>query len=376
MEKEMATERDYYDVLGISKGASDDEIKKAYRKLAMQYHPDRNPDDKVAEEKFKEAAEAYEVLSNNDKRKMYDQFGKSAFSQGAGAQGYRGGFNFDDIFGGGGGGGGQGFGFEDIFDSFFGGGGRRGASGQRKSRKTRGSDIRADITLNITDVLHDKNLKIKVRRNESCDDCHGSGSKSGGGEKTCPTCGGSGMVRTTQGFFSVSTTCPTCQGAGTVVSDPCRKCNGSGVIEKDEIITVKIPAGVEDGMRLRISGEGDVGNQAGPRGDLYVLIHINNNTAFERDGSNLYGKLKISFPRAVFGGEVPVETLEGTKKIHIPAGVQVGHQIRIRGEGIPDIRTKTRGDIFYQVSIDVPRSVNGQEKRLLKEYAKMVGEDV
>ena len=371
----MAAEKDFYEILGIARTANDDEIKKAYRKLAMKYHPDRNQGDKVAEEKFKEATEAYEVLSNPEKRKMYDQFGHAAFSQGAGGPGgFGGGMNFDDIFGGGGGG----SVFEDIFDSFFGGGGggRRRSSRTQGPRRTRGSDIRADITLDIHDILHDKNLKLKVRRNEVCDACHGTGSKSGAAPKTCPTCGGSGTVRTTQGFFTVQTTCPTCHGTGTVTDDPCPVCHGTGIVEKDSVINVKIPAGVEDGMRLRVSGEGDVGKNGGPRGDLYVMIRVKNDTIFERQGRNVYIELKISYPRAVFGGNVEVKTLDGKKKIHIPAGVQVGHQLRLHGEGIPDVHTKIRGDIFYTIIVDVPKHQSSRERNALKEYAGAIGEEI
>lgn len=371
----MASKNDYYETLGVSRDASQDEVKKAFRKKAMQFHPDRNPGDKVAEEKFKEASEAYEILGDEQKRKSYNQFGHAAFQQGAGGGGF-GGMDFGDIFGGGGGGGFGGF--EDIFDAFFGGGGggRRRSGGSTRPRKTRGSDIRADISLNLVDTLNEKSLKIKVRRNEHCHSCNGSGSKSGGSPTTCPTCGGRGKVTTSQGFFSVSQPCPHCHGSGTVVSDPCPRCNGNGVEERDEIITIKIPAGVDDGMRLRVSAEGDVGKNDGPRGDLYVIINIKNNTEFERDGANLYSNLKISYPRAVFGGNIKVNTLEGQKTIHISAGVQVGHKIRLRGEGIPDIRSHRRGDIYYTVVVDVPKNLNRDAKRLLKEFANKIDEKV
>jgi molecular chaperone DnaJ len=361
----MATSKDYYEILGVQRNASDEEIKKAFRQLAMKYHPDRNQGDKVAEEKFKEINEAYEVLSNPEKRRMYDQFGHAAFTQGGGGQGGGSSFDFDDIFGG--------TGFEDIFNTFFGGSNSRRA---RTKSASRGSDIRADITLELADVLTDKNLKIKVRRNDSCDVCHGTGSRSGGRPGTCPTCGGRGTVRTTQGFFSISTNCPTCHGEGSVISDPCTNCRGSGIFEKDSLINVKIPSGVDDGVRLRVSDEGDAGRNGGPRGDLYVLIHIKNNTIFERRGTDLYAKLKVSFPRAVFGGQLEVDSLEGRKKMNIPSGVQSGHQIRLKNEGIPDIRSKVRGDIYYEVNIEVPKSLKQKEKDILKEYARLTGENV
>ncbi len=364
----MATEKDYYDLLGIPKNSSDEEIKKAFRKMAMKYHPDRNSGDKVSEEKFKEINEAYEILSDPEKRKMYDQFGHSAFNQpGFGGQNPGGaGFDFGDMFGG--------SGFEDIFNTFFGGNTTRRSSTGNRTAAARGSDIRADITLNLNDILSDKNLKIKVRRNEVCDVCHGTGSRGGQKAAVCPTCGGRGTVRTTQGFFSISTTCPACHGAGTVISDPCYTCRGEGIIDKDSYITVKIPAGVDDEMRLRVSEEGDAGKHGGPRGDLYVLIHIKNDTNFERKSNDLYGKLKISFPRAVFGGQIDVDTLEGIKKVNIPSGVQSAHQIRLKNEGIPDIRTKIRGDIYYEIVIDVPKILKPKEKEALKEYAKVAGE--
>jgi molecular chaperone DnaJ len=361
----MATEKDYYDLLGVPRNASDEDVKKAFRKQAMKYHPDRNPGDKVAEEKFKEMNEAYEILSNPEKRKMYDQFGHAAFKQGG--QGSAPNFDFGDVFDGGS--------FEDIFNSFFGRGSSR-KGGESRNAAAKGSDIRADIQLTMNDILSDKNLKIKVRRNEPCGVCHGSGSRGGQRPSTCPTCGGRGSVRTTQGFFSVSTTCPSCHGTGAVISDPCTACHGEGVVEKDTLITVKIPAGVEDGMRLRVSEEGDSGKYGGSRGDLYVLIHIQNNTSFERNGPNLYGKLKVSFPRAVFGGQIEVEALDGKKKINIPTGIQSGHQIRMRGEGIPDIRTKMRGDVYYEVTIDVPKNLKAKEKELLKDYAHAIGEEL
>lgn len=370
----MATEKDYYEVLGVSRGADAEEIKRAYRKLAMKYHPDRNPNDKLAEEKFKEASEAYEVLSDPQKRQMYDQFGHSAFTQQAGGPGGFSGFstrfNFDDIFGGG-------FGFDDIFDSIF--GGRRTSSRKSsRSRQMQGNDIRADITLNLTDVLKDKKVKIKLRREEVCTACRGTGSRNNSAPKTCPTCGGSGMVRTSQGFgfISIQTTCPTCHGTGTVISDPCPVCNGSGTVEEEKVITVRIPAGVDNGKILRIIGEGDVGKNGGPRGNLYVHISINNNTAFERHNDDLYGTLTISYPRAVFGGTVEVETLDGKKLVNIPAGVQVGHKIHLRGFGIPNIETGIRGDIYYTVVIDIPRHISAQAKRLLKEYANSIGENI
>jgi molecular chaperone DnaJ len=362
----MATNKDYYEILGVPRNASDEEIKKAYRKLAMKYHPDRNQGDKAAEEKFKEINEAYEVLSDPEKRRMYDQFGHQAFSQGGFSHGGPAGFDFDlnDIFG-------EDSPFEDIFSSFFGFG---RSEKSRSTRRNRGADIRADITVSLRDIISDKNITLKVRRNEPCHACHGTGSRGGASPVTCPTCGGRGQIRTTQGFFTISTTCPQCNGRGTIVSDPCPVCRGESVVEENVTITIKVPGGIEDGTRLRISGEGDAGKFNGARGDLYVLVHVKNDTPFERKGNDLYGKLKISFPRAVFGGMVEVETLEGKKKLHIPAGIQTGHQIRLRGEGLPDVRTKYRGDIFYEVQIDVPKNPSPREREILRQYASLIGE--
>ncbi|NPV39619.1 MAG: molecular chaperone DnaJ [Brevinematales bacterium] len=356
-------EKDYYQILGVARNASQEEIKKAYRKLAMQYHPDRNPGNKEAEEKFKEITEAYEVLSDPEKRRLYDQYGSAAFGQ-QGGFGGAGGFDFEDIFGG--------SGFEDIFASFFGGGGRR----SRRSGANRGGDIRADLTLDIRDILEEKTLKIKVRRKEACDVCHGTGSRSGNQSTTCPTCGGTGAVRVAQGFFSISTTCPQCHGTGRVISDPCPSCRGEGTVERESVISVRVPAGIDDGMKLRVAGEGDIGRNGGPRGDLYVVIHVRNTTDFRREGADLYGKVYISFPRAVFGGVVEVDTLNGKKRISIPAGVQSGHMIRLRHEGLPDIRTGERGDLYFEVIVKIPKNPSFREKEILREYARVIGEEV
>ncbi len=361
---------DYYEILGVSRNATDEEIKKAYRKLAMQYHPDKNPGDKKAEEKFKEINEAYEVLSDPQKRKMYDQFGHQAFGQGGFGQSP--GFDFDinDIFGG------EDSPFEDIFSAFFGHSFGKGSTRGSRTKKSRGQDIRADITVNLSEIITDKNITLKVRRNEPCHACHGTGSKNASSPTTCPNCGGRGQVRTTQGFFTISTTCPRCHGTGTIISNPCPICRGESVVEQDVTLTIRVPAGVEDNTRLRVAGEGDAGKFDGIRGDLYVVIHVKNDTIFERRGTDLFGKLKISFPKAVFGGSIEVSTVNGRKKINIPAGVQSGYQIRLRGEGLPDIRTKTRGDIFYEVHIDVPQHLSQKEREILKQYAALIGESL
>ncbi|MGC8765667.1 MAG: molecular chaperone DnaJ [Brevinematia bacterium] len=361
----MPSDKDYYEILGVSRGASDEEIKKAYRKLAMKYHPDRNQGDKQAEEKFKEINEAYEVLSDPEKRRIYDQFGHQAFSQGGFGHTTTG-FDFDinDIF--------DESPFEDIFSSFFGGSFTRRE--KRRDRKVRGSDIRADISINLSELVSEKNLTIKVRRSEPCSTCRGTGSRNASTPSTCPNCGGRGQVRTTQGLFTITTTCPRCHGTGTIISDPCPVCRGESVVEKDVNLTIKVPGGIEDGTKMRIAGEGDAGRFNGVRGDLYVVVHVKNDTPFERDGNNLLGKLKISFPRAVFGGVLEVDTISGKKKINIPAGVQTGYQIRLRGEGLPDVRTGVRGDILYEIHIDVPKNPSMKEKELLRQYASLIGE--
>jgi molecular chaperone DnaJ len=366
----MATEKDYYEILGVPKNATVDDVKKAYRKLAMMHHPDRNPGNKGAEEKFKEASEAYSVLSDSQKRQLYDQYGHSAFSQGGpGAGGFGGRGGFEDIFGGMGG---AGFDFDDIFSSIF--GGKRSRKADTGPRRSKGRDIRADINLELNDVLKTKKIRIKLKRDEECDVCGGSGSMGNTGSKTCPTCGGAGAVRTTQGFFTIQTPCPTCHGEGRVISNPCKTCRGTGMAEKDSEITVRIPAGVQDGQMLLVSGEGNVGKNGGPRGDLYVKLNIHNSTLFERHDDDLFAKLRISYPRAVFGGAMEVDTLEGKRKVSISAGVQPGHRIQLNGEGIPNIDSGRRGSIYYEVVVDIPQNLPARAKNLLKDYADMMGE--
>ncbi len=358
------SKRDYYEVLGVERDANDATIKRAYRKLAMRYHPDRNPDDDGAEAKFKEAAEAYEVLSDGDKRKRYDQFGHAGV-EGMGHAG--GGFSsmddifsaFGDIFGGG-----------SIFDSFFGGGG-----GGRGRAANQGASLKLSVEISLKEAAHGCTKTIDLKRNETCESCGGSGCASGSSPRPCPTCGGAGMVRQGQGFFVVQTTCPSCGGRGQVIADPCDSCRGSGSVPQKATIKVRIPAGIEDGSRLRISGEGEPGRGGGPRGDLYVYISVRPHEIFERHGNNLVCKLPVSFAQAALGTEMEVPTLDGRAKLKIPAGSQPGDVLRMRGQGIED-EYRRRGDQLVVVDIKVPKKVTGRYRELLKEIASLEGKQI
>ncbi|MGL4676644.1 MAG: molecular chaperone DnaJ [Brevinema sp.] len=351
---------DYYGLLGVSNSASQDEIKKAFRKQAMKYHPDRNSGDKEAEEKFKEIGKAYEVLSDPEKRKLYDQYGESAF-QGNG--GFSGG-GFEDMFRGFGGG------FEDIFESFFGG------SGRRQSQEVRGADIQAEISVHLKDILYKQTVEIKVNRAEPCTTCDGTGSATKKAPIVCSTCQGMGRVQVSQGFFAMTQTCPKCHGSGKMVSDPCKICKGESTVMKMSPISAVIPAGVDEGMKVRLSGEGHVAPFKGIRGDLYIYIHVQNDSRFMRDQDNLYAKLSLSFTKAVLGGEVEVATLESSKKIKIPEGVQPGQRIRLDGQGIPNVRSGKRGNLIFEAHIEVPKRVSGKAKDLLKAYAAEMHEKI
>lgn len=356
---------DYYQILGVDRSATQEDIKKAFRKLAMQHHPDRNPGNKESEEKFKELGKAYEVLSDPQKRQMYDQYGEAAFQGQGGGQG---GGSYEDLFRGFGGGGG---GFEDIFESFFGGGGSR-----RRPRENRGGDIHAEVTLDLKEVLQKKNIDVKIRRLDPCTACEGTGSKSKAAPVTCSTCKGSGQVQLSQGFFTIAQPCPKCHGTGKMVADPCATCKGEGVSPQQDTISVVIPAGVDDGNKLRVGGEGHSAPMKGARGDLYIYINVRNHTPFLRDTVHLHAKLPISFARAVLGGEIEVATLEKPKKIKIPAGIQPGQKIKVEGEGLPEVHGTRRGSIFYEASIEVPRNINGKAKDALKEFAASLGEKI
>lgn len=362
----MSTKRDYYEVLGVAKGATADEIKKAYRKVAMQFHPDRNPGDKSAEEKFKEAAEAYEVLSDQDKRAQYDRFGHAGVSGAAGRGGYGGGPNMEDIF--------SQFGDifgEDIFGSFFGGqGGQRGGGGQRRARGTRGSNLRIKLRLTFEEIAKGVTKNIKVKKYVPCTVCSGSGAKDKGSVQTCGTCGGSGQVRkvtsTFLGQMQTVTTCPTCNGEGSVVTAKCSHCKGEGRTYGEETVTIDIPAGVQEGMQLNISGRGNAGERGGPAGDLVILIEEEPHKELVREGLNVAYELHLSFPEAVFGTSVEVPTIDGRAKIKIPAGTQSGRVFRLKGKGFPAVNSYEKGDQLVQVNIWTPQHVSSDEKAMLE----------
>ncbi|RTZ42354.1 molecular chaperone DnaJ [Candidimonas sp. SYP-B2681] len=342
--------RDYYEVLGVAKNASDDELKKAYRKLAMKYHPDRNPDSKESEEKFKEAKEAYEMLSDEQKRGAYDRYGHAGVDPNAGAGGM-GGAGFADAFG-------------DIFGEIFGGGGRRGGGPQ----VYRGADLKYTLDISLEQAANGFDTEIRVPSWESCDVCHGTGAKPGTHAKTCHTCDGSGAVRMQQGFFSVQQTCPTCHGAGKEITDPCVACDGVGRTRKNKTLQVKIPAGIDDGMRIRSSGNGEPGVNGGPPGDLYVEIHLKPHGIFQRDGEDLHCELTIPFTTAALGGELEVPTLSGRGEITIPEGTQTGKTFRLRGKGIRGLRASYPGDLYCHISVETPVRLSEEQKKILRQF--------
>jgi len=347
--------RDYYEVLSVSRGASQDEIKKVYRKLAMKYHPDRNPGNKQAEEKFKEAAEAYAVLSDTDKRAQYDQFGHS---MGGGGFGGFENVNYQDVFGD--------FGLGDIFESFFGGGGGRSRGGRRVRR---GADLEQELTLSFEEAAFGKEVTFQVNRYDTCGRCGGEGSEPGSKKKTCDQCGGHGEVRVSQGFFQMRQTCPRCHGGGRIVEKHCLNCHGQGVEQKPAKIHLKIPPGAADGIQLKVSGEGEAGPLGGPRGNLYVTIRVKPHPQFERDGDDVVLRHSITFPEAALGAEIQVPTLEGKVKLKIPAGIQPGKIFRLRGKGISNLRGYGKGDQLVLVQVAVPTHPKEEEKKILEEYA-------
>jgi molecular chaperone DnaJ len=351
----MTGKRDYYEVLGVDRGAAESELKAAYRKLALKYHPDRNPDDKAAEEKFKEAAEAYEVLHDPQKRQIYDQYGH----QGLEGQGFSGFGGFEDIFSS----------FGDIFEDFFGFGSR--GRGRSRSRVQRGADLRYDMTLDFMDAAFGVETTIDLQKAESCPECHGSGAEPGTHPQTCPQCGGAGQVGRSQGFFTIRTTCPQCRGAGQVIADPCGKCRGHGRIAVNKTVSVKIPAGVDNGSRLRLSGEGEAGPSGGPSGDLYVFLNVKPHDFFHREGNDVICQLPISFIQATLGDKIQVPTLTNEKELAIPKGTQHGELFRFRGEGIPSLRSGRPGDQIIQVAIKTPTNISKKQEALLREFAKL-----
>lgn len=354
--------RDYYEVLGVQKGAVKDDIKKAYRKLAIQYHPDKNPGNKESEEKFKEATEAYEVLSDEQKKAAYDQFGFAGVEgMGGAGQNYSHAFHdFEDLFGD----------FSGIFDSFFGAGARR----QTRSGPPQGANLRYDLEIPFRDAVFGTKIEIQYAHNEACGACRGSGATGGSGRKVCPSCAGSGQIRRSQGFFSIASPCPSCSGEGFIIENPCKECAGAGVLKKRRKIAVTIPSGMEDGKRVVIPGQGDSGPNGGPAGDLYVFIHVNAHEHFERDGLDLYCAVPISMTQAALGSELFVTTLDGKKiKVRIPAGMQNGKMLRVRDEGIPS--GSRRGDLYIKVIIKIPAKLSKRGKELLEELSKTEGEE-
>jgi len=349
----MATKRDYYEILGVSQNASDADLKTAYRKLALKYHPDRNPGDKDAENKFKEAAEAYDVLRDSQKRRLYDQYGHQGL-EGSGFSGFGG---FEDIFSS----------FGDIFEDFFGfGSGRR-----TKSRSQRGSDLRYDLQLSFMEAAFGTETDIDIEKMAVCPECNGNGCEPGTQPETCRHCNGTGQVSRSQGFFTVRTTCPYCHGNGQSIPNPCKSCGGKGQVSTSKKVSVKIPGGVDTGSRLRLSGEGEAGMYGGPPGDLYVFIHVSSHDFFQRDNSNVLCQIPISFVQASLGDIITVPTLDGEKELEIPKGTQPGDVFKFSGEGIPSLRTGRRGDQIIQVMIKTPTHLSKKQEELLKEFARL-----
>ena len=349
----MSGKRDYYEVLGVPKSASESELKAAYRKLALKFHPDRNPGDKAAEEKFKEAAEAYDVLRDSQKRQIYDHYGHQGL-EGSGFSGFGG---FEDIFSS----------FGDIFEDFFGFSSRR----RPRSRGHRGADLRYDLSLSFMDAAFGVESTIDLDKNETCTTCEGRGAEPGTHAEACPQCGGSGQVGRSQGFFTIRTACPQCRGAGQYLPHPCKNCRGTGQTRASKSVSLKIPAGVDNGSRLRLTGEGEGGTFGGPPGDLYVFIHVKPHDFFKRDDTDVICQVPISFIQAALGDKIQVPTLNGDKPLEIPKGTQPGDLFRFQGQGIPSLRNGRRGDQIIQVTIRTPTHLNKKQETLLKEFAKL-----
>ena len=352
--------RDYYEVLGVNKSASADQIKSAYRKLAVKHHPDKNKGDKAAEEKFKEASEAYHVLSNSERKQNYDNFGHAAFENGGGGRGGFGNFDFSNHF-------------SDIFEDFFG----EGFGGGRRSRRSnnRGSDLRYDLSISLEEAFSGKKQDIKFSTSEKCDNCSGSGSKPGHQAGVCSMCGGHGQVRSSQGFFTVQQTCPQCAGAGEEITHPCSSCNGQGKKQASKRLSVTIPKGVDDGTRIRLSGKGEAGSRGGGSGDLYLFINVHSHDLFKRSDENLFFECPVSIADAALGTSIEIPTIDGGKaKIKIPAGTQSGKQFRLRGKGMPYMRGNDFGDLYVQVNTEVPISLNKEQKELLEKFREIENE--
>ena len=360
--------QDYYSILGVAKGASDDELKKAYRKLAMQYHPDRNQDNPEAERKFKEINEAYDVLKDEQKRAAYDRYGHAAFQQGGmgnsaggGAAGFDFSSNFADIF-------------DDLFGNFTGRQARGGAAGGTSA--ARGADLRYNLDISLDEAFKGKQHTIKLTTSVSCESCDGAGAAKGTQPETCPTCSGHGKIRAQQGFFTIERSCHTCQGTGRIIKTPCKSCAGTGKARKERSLSVNIPAGVEEGTRIRLANEGEAGFRGGPSGDLYIFISVKAHPLFKREGANIFCKVPLKFSTAALGGAIEVPTIEGGRvKVNVPAGTQAGHQFRLRGKGMSILRSQQRGDMYIEVAVETPVKLNKKQRELLEEFDRTAPKD-
>jgi molecular chaperone DnaJ len=354
------SKRDYYEVLGVARGASEGELKSAYRKLAMQHHPDRNPGDKVAEERFKEAAEAYAVLCDTEKRSLYDRFGHRGVRSAAG-----GGAGFDpSVF--------NEFGdFADILGNMFGFGDLFG-NARRRGGPQRGADLRYDLEIAFAEAARGVETSIQIPRQEACETCHGSGAAAGSTPTTCPQCRGQGQVRLQQGFFTVARTCPQCQGAGKIIGKPCAACRGAGRVSRERKLTVKIPPGIATGQQLRLQNEGEAGSGGGPAGHLFVVVHVQEHEFFRRDGINLFCEVPVNFTTLALGGEIQVPTLDGTENVKVPEGAQTGTTLRLRGKGMPDVNGRGKGDLFATVQVQTPKKLSREQRQLLEQLAKVL----
>jgi molecular chaperone DnaJ len=353
------SKRDYYEVLGVGRAASEGELKSAFRKLAMQYHPDRNPGDTDAELKFKEINEAYQTLSDGQKRAAYDRFGHAAFANGGGGPGF--GNDFSDFM-------------SDIFDNFFGDGRARG--GRTSGGRERGADLRYNLEISLEEAYTGKNATIRIPTAVACEACSGTGAKPGSKPRACLTCGGHGRVRATQGFFSIERTCPNCHGRGETIDDPCGQCGGAGRVTRERTLSVNVPAGVEEGTRIRLTGEGESGLHGGPTGDLYIFLSIKPHTFFQRDGADLFTRVPISMVSAALGGEFTVPTLDGSDaKVKVPEGTQSGKQFRLKGKGMPVLRSRDMGDLYIQVVVETPQKLTKRQRELLMEFDQECSKD-
>ena len=352
------SKRDYYEVLGVERGCTEAELKASFRKLAMQFHPDRNPGDNDSEHKFKEINEAYDVLKDGDKRAAYDRFGHAAFEHGGG-----GGHGFGSDFG---------STFSDIFEGIFGMGSQRG----RGNGRERGSDLRYNVEITLDEAFEGKTAQVRIPTSVTCEFCSGTGAKAGTKPKTCTSCAGAGKIRHAQGFFTLERTCPTCQGRGQVIEDPCKNCGGAGRVTRERTLSVNIPAGVEDGTRIRLAGEGEAGMRGGPPGDLYIFLSLAQHAFFQRDGADLHCRVPISMVTAALGGDCEVPSIDGSKaKVKVPAGTQTGRRFRLTGKGMPVLRSKQTGDMYVQVVVETPQNLSKKQRELLAEFNKLSSEE-